>query len=353
MASVALAGEEANCNDFIHGRFAELRQRLSSSLDRAKRRRFELLSEHAPDAIREADYSNGACEFDGRLPADFGGGWNGHRCASLSVDQIKLGAWLAREDKPVLRIERADSNGSTGEGGAILARDYLGFRIRLADRAARQTVAVRVLDLSLPGAEDAVTMFSGLARRAINAYVPVLRQEAVADPRYATLDEDIVDGDLKTFEHLAHDAQTIDDDGRIRGAAALGVLKGDIDNLGQIFATTLGERATFASWAALSRRVSAFFSLVVPQLCASNPAFGDVYTVFAGGDDFYFVGPWLTIKQFASALRQAFARYCGQNPNLHFSAAYLMVKPGHPMQIVTAQIEEELLPPRDAAKADA
>ena len=80
----------------------------------------------------------------------------------------------------------------------------------------------------------------------------------------------------------------------------------------------------------------------MPQLCASNPAFRDVYTVFAGGDDFYFIGPWLTVKQFAAALREEFRRYCTENPSLHFSAAYLMVKPGNPMQTVTARIEDGL-----------
>ncbi len=74
----------------------------------------------------------------------------------------------------------------------------------------------------------------------------------------------------------------------------------------------------------------------------TSPAFRDVYTVFAGGDDFYFIGPWLTVKQFAAALRDEFKRYCTQNPSLHFSAAYLMVKPGNPMQTVTARVEDGL-----------
>ena len=342
VASVTVASEPASCNDFVGGQFAALRQRLSVGLDQAKRQRFSLASKDAPDAIRDADYSNGACEFDGRLPADFEGGWNGHRCAKLSRDQIELGVWLARETEPILRIERADAGRSDTGRGKLLASDYLGYRIALANRAGPHLAALRVLDLSLPGADESATMFAGFARRAINAHVPLLRERAASDPRYKSLDDDISVGDLKTFEHLAHDAQKLEPDGRIRGVAALGVLKGDIDNLGQIFATALGERATFANWAALSRRVSAFFSLVVPNLCAANPEFRDVYTVFAGGDDFYFIGPWLTIKQFATALRQGFTRYCAHNPNLHFSAAYLMVKPGNPMQTVTARIEDGL-----------
>jgi CRISPR-associated protein Csm1 len=123
LASVALASEPASCSDFVGGHFAALRQRLSVGLDRAKRRRFSLASEDAPDAIRAADYSNGACEFDGRLPADFEHGWNGHRCSRLSRDQIELGAWLAREKEPVLRIERAGAGRSETGSGEALSND--------------------------------------------------------------------------------------------------------------------------------------------------------------------------------------------------------------------------------------
>ena len=45
---------------------------------------------------------------------------------------------------------------------------------------------------------------------------------------------------------------------------------------------------------------------------------------------------------FARALREKFAGYCASNPALHFSAAHVMVKPGHPLQAVTAQLEHGL-----------
>jgi CRISPR-associated protein Csm1 len=120
------------------------------------------------------------------------------------------------------------------------------------------------------------------------------------------------------------------------------LLKGDIDNLGQLFAVTLGERATFASWAALSRRISSFFSIVVPHLCVSDPRFSDIYTIFAGGDDFYFIGPWNAVKEFASVLHAEFSLYCAENPEIHFSAAYLMAKPGHPIRSFTETAEHGL-----------
>ena len=200
---------------------------------------------------------------------------------------------------------------------------------------------LRIFDLSLPGADAGKTLFSGFARRAINAYVPVMKHESAADPRYAGAGE-VEIGGLKTFDHIARDAQTVEPDGRVAGIAALGVLKGDVDDLGRIFATALADRPTFANWAALSRRVGAFFSAVTPHLCAARQEFSDIYTVFAGGDDFYFLGPWRALKDFSAELRKEFRRYCAENHSLHFSASYLMVKPGHPMQAITEHVEAGL-----------
>jgi CRISPR-associated protein Csm1 len=350
VASVTVASEPASCNDFVGGQFAALRQRLSVGLDRAKRQRFSLASKDAPDAIRDADYSNGACEFDGRLTRRFRRRmeWPSLCQAQPRSDRARRLACAGDRTHPPhracgrrpirhgegqasrqrlsrLSYRSGEPRGSTS-GCAPRSRSLLAGRRRVGDD---------VCWIRAPGDQRL---------RSLVARKGSLR------PRYKRLDDDIIVGDLKTFEHLAHDAQKLEPDGRIRGVAALGVLKGD--NLGQIFATALGERATFANWAALSRRVSAFFSLVVPNLCAANPEFRDVYTVFAGGDDFYFIGPWLTIKQFATALRQGFTCYCAHNPNLHFSAAYLMVKLGNPMQTVTARIEDGLATRSGAAKVD-
>lgn len=339
LASVVFATEAASCDDFVGGRFAHLRQRLAAGLDKAKRQRFHFASDNAPDAVRAADYAQGVCPFDGRLPAEAGSDYDGKPCARLSADQISLGAWLAREKAPVLRIERGQQKGASGKR---LGCDYFGYSVVLASRDERQATAARLFDLALPGADANADCFAGFARRAVNAYVPVVTHDVHADPRYVGLEEQVEQGDIKTFDHLARDARSVGADHRLKGVAALGVLKGDIDNLGQIIATALGERATFANWSALSRRVGGFFSYVVPQICVSRPEFQDVYTVFAGGDDFYFIGPWLATKRFAAQLRRTFARYCAGNPDLHFSAAYLMIKPGHPMRAVNERIEEGL-----------
>ncbi|TXG83031.1 MAG: type III-A CRISPR-associated protein Cas10/Csm1 [Sphingomonadales bacterium] len=341
LASIVIATQPASPNDFIGQRFAGLHRQLGLSLERAKRQRFGFGSASAPDPIRPAAYPNGPCRYDPRLPAETE--FNGQLCARLSRDQLHLGGWLARTPSPVLIILAAGTPPRSTDD--ILSTAVFGYRIVLGNATSERADASRAFDLSLPGVDDTKALFKGLSRRAINAYVPLLSHKADADARYDAIAEPAEAGDLKTFEHLAHDAQQIDADGRLRGVAALGLLKGDIDNLGSLFASALSDRPTFASLAGLSRRVTSFFSVIVPHYCASR--FSDTYTVFAGGDDFFFIGPWRGMKPFALALREQFGHYCAENPRIHFSAAYLMAKPGHPLRTLTSRLEATL----DAAKA--
>ncbi|MFQ3665989.1 MAG: hypothetical protein SNJ79_08190, partial [Sphingomonadaceae bacterium] len=187
--------------------------------------------------------------------------------------------------------------------------------------------------------------WSGHARRAISAFVPLHNHDPAQDARFDGL-EPADKGDPKTFEHLARDdRQVVDGEGRVIGVEALGVLKGDIDDLGALFAATLGEKPTFARWAELSRRVNAFFTIWVPSLCARDPTFRNIYTVFAGGDDFFFIGPWHTVIRFAAQLRADFRRYTAHDSEadrIHFSAGYVMAKPGFPVRQLAAGAEAAL-----------
>ncbi len=108
-------------------------------------------------------------------------------------------------------------------------------------------------------------------------------------------------------------------------------LKGDVDNLGAIFQRGLSE-PTFARMAALSRQLNAFFAVYLPALCQSQPEFRNTYTVFAGGDDFFLIGPWCSQIQLAARMRQEFVRYVAGNPGITYSAGLTMTKPGLPIR---------------------
>ncbi len=344
LASIGVASTPASANDFVR-RFGALRDRLAAALETAKRRRFGLCGPDAAEAIRRTDFSHGVCDYDGRLPGEPVDGETAH---PLSLDQRRLGERLARQGVSRLLVFAADG-GAPDPAPGLLRSTILGYRVLLTgDEEATGRFGAfaasgslrRAFDLSLP--QDGATMlWHGYARRPVSAYVPVFRHDPGADARYDGLDPAEV-GDIKTFEHLARGDQRLSPAGKTSGIEALGVLKGDVDDLGLLFQAQLGERPTFAKWAALSRRMDAFFSVWLPWCCRTDPAFHDVYTVFAGGDDFFFIGPWRTVKRFAGELAAAFGRYCAGNPGLHFSAGYVMAKPGEPLRLLGQRADDAL-----------
>ncbi|MEF3193493.1 MAG: type III-A CRISPR-associated protein Cas10/Csm1, partial [Halothiobacillaceae bacterium] len=85
-----------------------------------------------------------------------------------------------------------------------------------------------------------------------------------------------------------------------------------------------------ARMAALSRQINAFFTIWLPWMCRQH--FPNTYTVFAGGDDFFLIGPWHSTIKLVRRMRDEFARYVARNPAIHFSAGLSMTKPGLPIR---------------------
>lgn len=342
-AGIGLVTRPASCNDFLKGRFRSLIEALFADLEEAKLQRFDLTG--AAPAVLNADYPHGACPFNGRLPADSQG------AAPLSRDQIALGTQLARQDR--LLVARGTAALHSG-GLRQLEMPVFGYRVAFTGdedlsgrfgELARQGQLVRCWDFSLPETLDA-SLWHGYARRYINAYVPLFRDVDLATAgKYAgtAADEDAAPtpGQGKTLNHLAcEDRRPRQGDGAgWQGQVALVTLKGDVDNLGRIFQGGL-EQPTFARMAALSRQVNAFFSVWLPAYCAVHHP--DTYTVFAGGDDFFLIGPWLDTQQLAAEMADHFQRYVAANPDIHFSAGLVMAKPGLPIPTLAAQAEEAL-----------
>ncbi|MBF4102231.1 hypothetical protein INT80_01790 [Gallibacterium anatis] len=92
--------------------------------------------------------------------------------------------------------------------------------------------------------------------------------------------------------------------------------------------------------AALSRQMNQFFSLWLPAYCVEHQQ--NMYTVFAGGDDFFLIGPWYSTQKLAFAMQQNFARYVAKNPEIHFSSGMVMTKVGTPVHRLGEMAEEAL-----------
>ena len=195
--------------------------------------------------------------------------------------------------------------------------------------------------------------------RLINGHVPKYRDSDNNDDRLLSsarseektfdLINQIKEGVPKTFGHIAAKALNKDDSTcKWYGTEALGVLKADVDNLGMLFGCGLSvERFTFSRLATMSRQLNNFFSLYLPHLLRTSEEFYDVYTVFAGGDDLFLIGPWNRMAALAIFLRDRFAEYVAKNPEITFSAGVTIHKPNTPVGKLAEAAEEALKQAKD------
>ncbi len=330
--------------------FAQLMRRLFEALAEVKARRLDLCGAQPPapvfaDFLARFDPAKGECAIDGRSPAVKPLGDTGRHVSALAADQIKVGEQIAQRERVLI---------SATSLGAGLDLPLFGYHIQFTGDeetsgrfgpAAQDGSLRRAWDFGLPQAAD-TPLFRGYARRFINAYVPRFgEQNAWTQGRYPArlLEEGNFDphpNEPKTFEHLACDDRWPEEGGsRYAGTEALMTLKGDVDNLGAIFQSGLAQ-PSFAKMAGLSRQLNAFFAVWLPWHCAS--ASPSTYTVFAGGDDFFLIGPWRSTIRLAMRMRDDFARFVAHNPDIHFSAGLAMTKPGLPVRQMGDLAEHDL-----------
>ena len=355
---VGLASTPASCNDFTADRFGGLTKRLFAALDTAKHQRFDLCTADATstfdDFLDRFDNTLGVCEINGRHPADPVSSANrGYALSLLADDQIRIGEQLTRQAR-LLVARVAESLPVLGLD--YLGLDYFGYRLAIVPCAeesgkygelARNGTLLRVWDFDAAEADG--TLWRGYARRFVNSYVPRFdagdaqtagkygRWEVEAEPQSAA---------IKTLNLIACEDRQATGGDRWQGEIALVTIKGDIDNLGEIFQKGL-EKPTFAKMASLSRQVNAFFALWLPWFCEHGrdeygiARYRNTYTVFAGGDDFFLIGPWDSTLVLATTLRERFAAYVA-NPQITFSAGLSMNPPKTPIRQLARNAEEAL-----------
>jgi CRISPR-associated protein Csm1 len=360
-SGIGLAILPACAHDFRGGQgeaspFRELMKHLFEQLEEAKLRRFDLCGQTTPlfSSFLDAFHNERReCRIDGRSPATVER--NGIWMSALAADQINTGHYLATQ-KRILITRNALGHNS-------LQLDIFGYHVNFTQseedtgrfgQEAKSGNPRRAWDFSLPTSK-ADALWNGYARRQINAYVP--RFDAVNTweaERYRGIENseefDPHPDEIKTLNHLARDDRRLDENGHWIGEEALMTLKGDVDNLGLIFQKGL-ERPTFAKMAALSRQMNAFFAIYLPWLCEHGGEQGEeggvkkyrnTYTVFAGGDDFFLIGPWHSTIKRAQAMKDQFRAYVAHNPDIHFSAGLSMTKPGLPIRQLARLAEEAL-----------
>lgn len=146
----------------------------------------------------------------------------------------------------------------------------------------------------------------------------------------------------KTFEEMAKGAE---------GLNALAVLKADVDNMGMVFKYGLKKPdgkslLTVSRMVSMSRMLNWFFAGYLPQyICKcenDNDKYGNIYTLFAGGDDLCLIGPWNIMIDFADKIQREFTSFTGEAPCITLSAGIELFKPKYPVVHAVENAESNL-----------
>ncbi|MCM1183528.1 MAG: type III-A CRISPR-associated protein Cas10/Csm1 [Roseburia sp.] len=151
----------------------------------------------------------------------------------------------------------------------------------------------------------------------------------------------------KTFETYAREAEGID---------RIGIIRADVDNLGQAFVSGFenpenqNRYVTLSRTATLSRQLSLFFKLHINRILRNGSysinggsvGARNVTICYSGGDDVFIVGAWDEVIALAIDIRRAFARYT--QGTLTLSAGIGIYSSGYPISAIareTAVLEEK------------
>ncbi len=153
---------------------------------------------------------------------------------------------------------------------------------------------------------------------------------------YAVNHVPIKDGkQVKTFGEIADEAT---------GSKKLGILKADVDTLGFLFSEGLrsedGNMVSISRVNTLSHMLELFFGGCLHNLIENK--YQNVYCVFSGGDDLFFIGPWNDMPALAIDINEKFHAYTGNNACMTLSAAICMAESGGHISTLAEYCEEKL-----------
>lgn len=158
------------------------------------------------------------------------------------------------------------------------------------------------------------------------------------------LDEDenggkrqLKDGDIITYSQLAFKSfyET--------GTEKLGILKMDVDNLGEIFSKGFENKIrTPSRMISLSRSLQWFFEGYMNTLLQQEEYKDYLYVIFSGGDDLFIVGAWHKVFDIAMLIEKEFREFVCENKSVTLSASLLVVDEHFPVSRFSVLAEERL-----------
>ncbi len=221
-----------------------------------------------------------------------------------------------------------------GSDGSFLYRSRLDFAPD--DRA----FEVRPLTGRVPTVKDAIGV---LAQEDGFDYQDWLQRVGLGEE----LDAD--EGRTLTFGELAHLAE---------GAPLIGVLMLDADRMGEVFIRGLPQSLqTPSRVASLSRMLELFFGFLSVELMREPAQFQTllewgagkkrraerfrlIYSVYAGGDDVFLIGPWDALLHYAVELERLYRLYTGDHACFTLSGGFVLAKPHTPVPVLADRVQE-------------
>lgn len=342
---------EAAPADFESGRFHLLYERLSDQMGENKYKKFNPdkyagVIEGYLDTFNN-ELNQVICPYCGKRPSSLAAeklkkNKTDKSLCSICRDHIFLGENIVKKTR--IAVTTVDA-GIKGDDTKLIEPLFGKYQVAFVDgelnKLAREGLLLKYWDISI---DSDGNIAKDITARFINGYVPIYDREDFYDDRILEgkkteskkegLIEEMDEGRPKTFSHLACKAMNPSANGakKFTGIQALGILKADVDHLGVLMTCGISEKNfTISRLATLSRQMNFFFVVYLPHLLKTNPDFRDVYTIFAGGDDLFLIGPWNRMLDLSEFLKDRFAEYVCHNPDIHFSAGISLQKANTPL----------------------
>ena len=150
------------------------------------------------------------------------------------------------------------------------------------------------------------------------------------------LSEDDIEGTTKTFKAYSIDSLIE------TGTQKMGIIKMDVDNLGRIFSEGLSENRSISRIAALSRSIKWFFETYMSNVLNQEKFKDKIYVIYSGGDDFFAIGAWEIVFEFADFINTKFREFVCNNESITLSASLLVIDENYPVSKFAAIAESRL-----------
>ncbi len=315
---LALGWAEVPLQGFEIGRFTEYWDAMHKNLQEAKARRYAELGGEMHALVFQ-------------LRKDGGGD---KHCAVCGADDVRLFKWKEESESETQMICSQCRSYVKDLGAKLPKTRYLRWRsIEPADTP-RGTFAdalkafgvdvepIEVRDEKTPSVEMAAGDVLWALDDPEDGNWPAGSMASARWLRY-TVHQIPMDGEQPvTFDVLQKQGES--------GFERLGVLRMDVDNLGDVFKDGLKDKATLSRLSALSSQMSLFFEGWVKRIIARDNRKDLIYAVYAGGDDVFLIGPWEVMPDVALDIANEFSAYTG-HPGLHLSGGMAFIHGKYPV----------------------